>query len=76
LTRGSVQLWLGNHEQLAKSPELDSNSLVHWEPGFPAFRNSPAFKTVLERLGIPAYWREHGFPQQCRAVGEQDFTCD
>jgi hypothetical protein len=30
----------------------------------------------LEHNGALAYRRVRGFPPQCRAVGEQDFTCD
>jgi len=71
-----VYLWLGDYQKIAESSTYDADTLLHWEPGFPRFRNSPAFKAVLERLGIPAYWREHGFPPQCRAVGKRDFTCD
>lgn len=26
--------------------------------------------------GVPNYWREHGFPPQCRPVGGKDFVCD
>lgn len=76
VTKPKVRLWLGEYERIADSPELDTNTLVQWEPGFAGFRGSPAFKTVLERLGIPAYWRAHGYPPQCRAVGKQDFACD
>jgi hypothetical protein len=47
-----------------------------WDPNAPGLRNSAGFKRVIERLGILAYWRAQGFPPQCRAVGEQDFTCD
>ena len=25
--------------------------------------------------GLPAYWRKHGFPPQCRPVGADDFKC-
>jgi TolB-like protein len=71
-----LRLWLGDYEQLAASPDLDTDGLVQWEPAFPAFRKSAAFKTVIERLGIAAYWRQHGYPPQCRALGNQDFTCD
>jgi len=76
LIEARVRLWLGDYDRIAASPDLDTNALVQWEPGYPAFRQSPAFKSVLEHLGIPAYWREHGYPPQCRAVGKQDFTCD
>jgi TolB-like protein len=74
--RHKVQLWIGDYDRLAASPEVNTDMLVHWEPGFPQFRNSPAFKTILGRLGIPAYWREHGYPPQCRPAGKTDFTCD
>lgn len=75
-TRDKMMLWMGDYDRLAASPNLDTDTLVQWEPGFPRFRRSPAFKTVLDRLGIPAYWREHGYPPQCRAVGQRDLTCD
>ena len=70
-----VHLWLGDYDLVARTPDLGSDSLVHWEPGYPRFRSSPAFKAVVERLDIAAYWREHGYPPQCRAVGKQDFAC-
>jgi len=50
--------------------------VTQWEPGFPGFLNSLGFKAVLERLGVPKYWREHGYPPQCRAVGAQGYTCN
>jgi TolB-like protein len=70
-----VYLWLGDYDLVGKTPDLSSDSLVHWEPGYPRFRSSAAFKAVVERLDIAAYWREHGYPPQCRAVGKQDFAC-
>jgi TolB-like protein len=76
VSEAKVRLWLGDYEQVAASPDLDTDVLVQWEPDFPAFRKSAAFKTVLERLGIPDYWRAHGYPPQCRAVGKQDFSCN
>jgi len=66
----------GEYQKIAESSTIDSSTHVHRDPGFPRFLNSPAPKAVLERLGIPAYWREHGYPPQCRAVGQRDFTCD
>ena len=71
-----VRLWLGQYQKVGESRVPDSDLLLHWAPGFPRFRNSPAYKALIERLGIAAYWREHGYPPQCRAVGKLDFTCD
>jgi hypothetical protein len=69
-------LWLGDFAKAGATDDPLSGVIVSWER-FPAgFRNSPGFKRKLERNGALAYWRAHGFPPQCRAVGEQDFTCD
>jgi adenylate cyclase len=69
-------LWLGDFAKAGTTDDALSGAIVSWER-FPAgFRNSPGFKRRLERNGVLAYWRTHGFPPQCRAVGEQDFTCD
>ena len=46
-----------------------------WLPQFSHFRQSPEFKKFADDLGLVAYWRAHGFPTQCRAVGETDFVC-
>ena len=46
-----------------------------WWPEFPEFRQSAAFENIVRRLGIDAYWREHGFPPQCRPVGVDSFAC-
>jgi len=75
---GSVQIriWLGDYDGLAAAPDLDGYTVVMWDPNAPGLRNSAGFKRVIERLGVLAYWRTKGFPPQCRAAGEQDFTCD
>ncbi|WP_339748100.1 hypothetical protein [uncultured Maricaulis sp.] len=31
---------------------------------------------IIERKQLPAFWRERGFPPQCRPVGSNDFECD
>ena len=47
----------------------------YWDPVHTGFRNSPAFRRILEYLGVPAYWREHGYPPLCRPVGDDDYEC-
>jgi TolB-like protein len=47
----------------------------YWDPVHAGFRNSPAFRRILEYLGVPAYWREHGYPPLCRPVGADDYEC-
>lgn len=46
-----------------------------WLPEFPEYRQSGAFKHFVREMRIDEYWREHGFPPQCRPVGDADFTC-
>lgn len=46
-----------------------------WLPEFPEYRQSGAFKHFVREMRIDQYWREHGFPPQCRPVGDTDFSC-
>jgi TolB-like protein len=48
---------------------------IIWLPQFAHFRASPEFKQLAADLGIVDYWRERGFPAQCRPLGETDFEC-
>ncbi|CAN5324074.1 hypothetical protein BH11PSE14_BH11PSE14_05810 [soil metagenome] len=69
-------MWLGEFDCMASDPGLSSNYMFHWLPGVPGLRNSHGFKATLERLGVPEYWRKHGYPPQCHAVGASDYSCD
>jgi hypothetical protein len=72
----TAYLWLGAYDQVATADDDNpTETMVAWERVRPSFRNSPGFKRTLERLGVPAYWRKHGFPPQCRPVGATDFEC-
>ena len=31
---------------------------------------------MMRDIGLPEYWRKHGFPPQCRPIGDDDFECD
>jgi hypothetical protein len=48
--------------------------VAQWDPIRADFRSSAAFRSIIERQGIPDYWREHGYPPQCRPVGD-DYEC-
>jgi TolB-like protein len=48
----------------------------HWLPAMRAYRRSPEFKAHMKASGLPHYWRKHGFPPQCRPVGNDDFKCE
>ena len=47
-----------------------------WVPEFAKFRQSRHFKRVVSEFDMQTYWRSHGFPPQCRPIGENDFECD
>lgn len=47
-----------------------------WFRDYPGLVESPARKQAMIVRGLPDYWREHGFPPQCRPIGEDDFECD
>ena len=47
-----------------------------WAPEFAKFRKSPHFKRVIAEFNMLVFWQSHGFPPQCRPIGENDFECD
>ncbi len=49
---------------------------VWWAPYPVKFAESPHPKRLIRELGLPEFWRENGFPPQCRPVGDDDFECD
>ncbi|HEY5805540.1 MAG TPA: winged helix-turn-helix domain-containing protein [Lysobacter sp.] len=48
---------------------------VFWQPESRALRQDPAFQRYLQRSGMAAYWREHGWPDVCHADGAS-VACD
>lgn len=40
------------------------------------FITEEQIREVTIEQGLPAFWREIGFPPNCRAVGDDDFICD
>jgi len=56
--------------------QLRSSELAYWWFPYPLeFRNSPHRKRMMREVGLPEYWRKHGFPPQCRPLGDDDFEC-
>jgi adenylate cyclase len=74
-----VYLWLGDFDAVgehASDTESTNDEILSWEPARPGWRNSAGFKQVLRKSGVFDYWQKHGYPPQCHAVGNDDFTCD
>ena len=44
--------------------------MLLWMPEYSMLRADPAFADFLKRTRLLDYWRERGFPPQCRAVGD------
>jgi adenylate cyclase len=40
-----------------------------------AWLKSQSRKRLMESWHLPEYWRKHGFPPQCRPIGESGFEC-
>jgi len=36
---------------------------------------SPRTHELVKALRLPEYWREVGWPDMCRPIGEHDFEC-
>jgi len=52
------------------------SSLALWDDSMRHYRKSNAFKLYIRESGILNYWREVGFPPQCKPIGQNDFACD
>jgi tetratricopeptide (TPR) repeat protein len=38
--------------------------------------NSLVIKKYLKDTGVFNYWQQHGYPSQCKPLGEEDFECE
>jgi adenylate cyclase len=54
----------------------DSMALpIWWARGDAAWLKSQSRTQAMQHWHLPEYWRKHGFPPQCRPIGESDFEC-
>ena len=47
-----------------------------WHPSYAPVRKLERFKAYVRKAGFVDYWRAHGWPEVCRAVGADDFVCE
>ena len=52
-----------------------SNALL-WHPSYGALRTTERYKQFMRERGVVEYWRQRGWPDQCRPAGPDDFSCD
>ncbi len=75
--RVALAVWSAYYDQTGLALELLtdvaprlSHPGVLWIPLFAKLRTTPEFIGIVERLGMPDYWRAYGFADSCQAVGQ------
>ncbi len=53
---------------------IDSTWLNY--PALVPLHNSEPYKRMIRNINLDDFWRENGFPANCRALGEDDFACN
>jgi hypothetical protein len=56
-------------------PAINSDPPIWWARGDATWLKSESRKQMMRHWHLPEYWRKHGFPSQCRPIGESDFEC-
>jgi adenylate cyclase len=55
---------------------LPDYPMLVWGPEYAGYRRSPQFRHFIRENGALDYWRERGYPPQCRPLGADEFECD
>ncbi|MBW2567579.1 MAG: hypothetical protein JRE24_12070 [Deltaproteobacteria bacterium] len=64
-------------DALEKAFSIQSARVVWiWAPVMRKVRQLPRFKEFVREIGLVDYWKEYGWPDLCRPVGDDDFVCD
>lgn len=69
----SVLFVFGAYDKINSFPDY---SYFIWWPDAKRFRTTAYFKKLALDRNYPSYWRDFGFPEGCRALGENDFECE
>ena len=71
----TMHMLLRTYDRAARYDGRVTTLVAQWDPVRADFRGSTAFRRLIERQGIPDYWREHGYPPACRPKGDDDYEC-
>jgi Tfp pilus assembly protein PilF len=77
---GNYELWLKSRWRQPEPPSFISFSrvvapIMTLEESKQRLAN-PRTHELVQALRLPEYWREVGWPDMCRPVGEHDFVCE
>jgi hypothetical protein len=67
---------LGRADKVVDLYWTNSPMFWMWTPMLRDMRRSDAFRERVRDSGMLAYWQKYGWPDKCRAVGDNDFACD
>ena len=76
---GNYDVWHYPFAFILKQYDELAVSFTHtlwWNRTNPNFLQSPHRKRLIREAGLPEFWRENGYPPQCRAVGADELECD
>ena len=79
----SLAFALGGEDHVLKAMEywvIDrpyfGDPLVQWIPiGAEGILTTQQYKRLVIATALPVYWRENGWPEFCRPMGDYDFEC-
>jgi adenylate cyclase len=64
-------------DAMEKGISIDAGGIfVLWYPAMREVRKTPRFKKFVREIGLVDYWKEFGWPDLCRPIGDDDFVCD
>jgi hypothetical protein len=75
MAAGDAQLAADAMTEEATRSETRFSLLWRWAPLFAPARATPAFKALVERENLSAYWRADGWADFCAPQGSGDFSC-
>ena len=67
--------YYGDHGLVLRAMRRTPDLWAFWTPLTEAVRPTPQFKQVLVDIGLVDYFRERGWNDFCRPLGDSDFTC-
>jgi TolB-like protein/DNA-binding SARP family transcriptional activator/cytochrome c-type biogenesis protein CcmH/NrfG len=73
---GAPELVMQEYEDsLAGGAANIASFVLLWHPSYAPVRKTERFKAHVRAFGLVDYWRAKGWPDLCRPVGSDDFTC-